>query len=51
VLAAYSKLFNEADRAKIEAMKLPFKDLQVIIESAMIVAQGEDVESSEQGEM
>lgn len=45
-LEAYEKIFSEKDRKKIDKLKLPFKDLMVIIQEAMALIQGED----EQGE-
>lgn len=39
-LCAYNKLFSEKDRAEIAKMKLPFKDLQVIIGTAVSLASG-----------
>lgn len=46
-ISAYNKLFSEKDRAEIAKMKLPFKDLQVIIETAVALASGE----GDQGEV
>lgn len=40
-LAAYNRLFGEKERDEIGKMKLPFKDLQVIIEMAVALASGE----------
>lgn len=42
VLAAYEKIFGEKDREKLEAMELQFSDLQIVIEEAMKLAQGDD---------
>lgn len=39
-LSAYEKIFSEKDRKKIDKMKLPFKDLMVIIQESMALAQG-----------
>lgn len=39
-LSAYEKLFSEKDRKKIDKLKLPFKDLMVIIQESMSLAQG-----------
>lgn len=41
-LAAYEKMISETDRKKIDKMKLPFKDLMIIIQEAMALIQGED---------
>lgn len=46
-MLAYEKMFSEKDRKIIEKMKLPFKDLMVIIEAAMNLIQGADEESGE----
>lgn len=43
-LEAYNIMFNEKDRERIADLKLPFKDLMVIIESAMDLIQGEEEE-------
>lgn len=43
-LSAYEKLFSQKDREKIESLKLSFKDLMIIIETAMNLVQGEDEE-------
>lgn len=40
-LAAYEKMVSENDRKKIEKLKLPFKDLMVVIEEAMSLVQGD----------
>lgn len=48
VIKAYSKLFTEADRKKLEKMKLPFKDLVKVIEAAMSLVQGDDEQQGEQ---
>lgn len=40
-LVAYEKMVSEKDRKKIEKLKLPFKDLMVIIEEAMSLVQGD----------
>lgn len=42
VLSAYDRLFNEASRKAIADMKLPFKDLQTIIQVAMQLVNGTD---------
>ena len=41
-LGAYEKMFSEKDRKKIDQMKLPFKDLMVIIKESMKLIQGDD---------
>lgn len=46
VVEAYTKLFSEKDRKKIDKLKLPFKDFRKIIEISMELITGED----EQGE-
>lgn len=48
VVKAYSKLFSEADRKKLEELKLPFKDLAKVIEAAMSLIQGDDEQPGEQ---
>lgn len=48
-MAAYEKMFSEKDRKKIEKMKLPFKDLMVVISSAMDLVRGEDEDQGEAG--
>lgn len=42
VLLAYDRLFSKKSREEIAKMKLPFKDLQTIIETAMQLANGAD---------
>lgn len=46
-LEAYEKMFSERDRKEISKMHLPFKDLKVIIETAMDLIQ-EDEPQGEQ---
>lgn len=41
-LKSYEKMFSERDRKKIDQMKLPFKDLMVIIQESMKLIQGDD---------
>ena len=41
-MSAYERMFSEKDRQKINGMKLPFKDLMIVIETAMELVQGED---------
>ena len=41
-IAAYEKLFSEKDRNEIKKMRLPFKDLMIIIQTAMDLIQGEE---------
>lgn len=41
-LSAYERMFNEKDRKTIGKMKIPFKDLMVIIKEAMDLVQGND---------
>lgn len=41
-LTAYEKMFKEKERERIDSLNLPFKDLMVIIESAMHMITGED---------
>lgn len=41
-LTAYEKMFREKDRERIDSLNLPFKDLMVIIESAMYMITGDD---------
>ena len=41
-LSAYEKMFSEKDRKRIDNLKIPFKDLMVIIKEAMALIQGED---------
>lgn len=45
-LGAYNLLFSEKERKKICKLKLPAKDLMVLIQSAMSLVMGEE----EQGE-
>lgn len=40
-LAAYEKMISEKDRKKIDKLKLPFKDLMIIIQEAMALIQGD----------
>lgn len=42
VLSAYEKLFSEKDRKQIDKIKLPYKDLMVVVETAMNLVQGEE---------
>ena len=41
-LSAYEKLFSENARKKISEFKLSMKDLMTVIQTAMLLAQGED---------
>lgn len=41
-LSAYERMFSERDRKRIDKLKLPFKDLMVIIQESMSLIQGED---------
>lgn len=41
-MSAYERMFSEGDRRKINDMKLPFKDLMIVIETAMELVQGTD---------
>lgn len=41
-MSAYERMFSEKDRQKINDMKLPFKDLMIVIETAMELVQGGD---------
>lgn len=41
-VAAYEKLFSEKDRNEIKKMRLPFKDLMIVIQTAMELIQGEE---------
>lgn len=45
-IKAYEAIFSEKDRERLDKLKLPFKDLMVVIEAAMDLVQGD----SEQGE-
>ncbi len=47
-LSAYERMFSEKDRNEISKMKLPFKDLMVIIEESMSLATG--TQEEEEGE-
>lgn len=40
-ISAYKRMFSEAEREQIDELKLPFKDLMIIITSAMELIQGE----------
>lgn len=42
VIKMYELLFSEKDRKKIEEMKLSFGDLQIVIEEAMNLVDGEE---------
>ena len=44
VVSAYEKLFSEKDRKELG--KLPFKDLMVVVEAAMTLAQGDEVDGT-----
>ena len=41
-MRAYEKLFSEKDRNEIKKMRLPFKDLMIVIQTAMELIQGEE---------
>ena len=41
-VAAYEKLFSEKDRNEIKKMRLPFKDLMIVIQTALELIQGEE---------
>ena len=41
-IEAYTKLFSEKDRKKIDKLNLPFKDFIKIIEIAMNLVSGEE---------
>ena len=41
-LEAYEKLFNESARNKLEELNLQFKDLEIVIQEAMGLVQGEE---------
>ena len=47
-LSAYEKLFSERDRSMIDALKLPYKDLMIIIKTAISMVTGEDEDQGEQ---
>ncbi len=47
-LSAYEKLFSERDRSRIDALKLPYKDLMIIIKTAISLVTGEDEDQGEQ---
>lgn len=47
-MEAYELMFSEEDRRKIGKLKLPFKDLMIIIEEAMKLVQGVDEPGEEQ---
>lgn len=47
-ITAYEKLFGEKEREKIDAMKLSFKDLMILIEAAMSLVRGEDIQGEAQ---
>jgi hypothetical protein len=47
-LSAYEKLFSERDRSRIDALKLPYKDLMIIIKTAISMVTGEDEDQGEQ---
>ena len=44
IVSAYERLFSEKDRSELS--KLPFKDLVVVVESGMALAQGAEVEGA-----
>lgn len=41
-MEAYEILFSEEDRAKIAAMKIPFKDFKTLIEASINLVTGEE---------
>ncbi len=45
--AAYQLLFNDNARAKIDSMRLSFKDFSYVIETAMNLIRGEDMNPGE----
>ncbi len=47
-IEAYEKMFSEKDRKKIDKMRLPFKDFQIIIEEAMNLIRGDADEEGEE---
>ena len=47
-LSAYEKMFSERDRSRIDALKLPYKDLMIIIKTAISLVTGEDEDQGEQ---
>lgn len=49
VMEMYGLLFSEEDRETIEGMGLSFKDLQVVIETAMGLVTGDDDVEGEPG--
>ena len=42
LMQLYEKLFSEKDRNEIKKMRLPFKDLMIVIQTAMELIQGEE---------
>ncbi len=46
-LSAYERMFGKKDRETINKMKLPFKDLMVIIKEAMSLVSGEEDDEGE----
>lgn len=44
MISAYEKLFSEQDRKELN--KLHFKDLMVVVEAAMTLVQGEEVDGA-----
>lgn len=49
-LKMYDLLFDKDNRAKLEKMKLPFKDFMKVIEISMDLATGEDSQEETPGE-
>ena len=41
-IEAYNLLFSEEDRAKIDSLKLPFKDLKTLIEASINLVTDEE---------
>lgn len=41
-LEAYEKIFDEKARNKIDKMHLQFKDLEIVIQEAMSLIQGDE---------
>lgn len=42
MLFAYEKMFSEKDREAIESLKLPWKDFEVVIQTAVNLATGNE---------
>lgn len=42
MLFAYEKMFSEKDRKAIESLKLPWKDFEVVIQTAVNLATGNE---------